>query len=178
MKKNTERKGVENMNFNRTDLELSGFKGFVQISSLKKDRCREVPKNKGIYVVYFESNQGPKFLAKSIGGRHKGQDPTVEISVLKKNWVDGAKALYIGQAGGKGSKATLSSRLKQYMDSGDKNKTSGHWGGRYIWQIAESDNFLIAWRSEEEHDPRDVEDELLTSFYKQYCCLPFANLTR
>ena len=53
----------------------------------------------------------------------------------------------------------------------------GHWGGRYLWQLADSSEFVIAWQeSPTEVNPRDEEKQLLRRFRETHGRLPFANL--
>ena len=53
----------------------------------------------------------------------------------------------------------------------------GHWGGRYIWQLADSADLVVAWRRcNEGETAREREVELLSAFTQQYARLPFANL--
>ena len=163
------------MIFKREHLEKAGFEGFLKIGFLKSDGCKSIPKQQGVYVVIRENLYAPSFLEKSIGGHFKGEDPTVEIQELNNRWVNDAYVLYIGKAGGNESKATLQSRLKQYIDFG-KGKPVGHKGGRYIWQLQGCDELLIAWKPEIESEPRDVEAKLIQEFKSIYGKRPLANL--
>ncbi len=68
-------------------------------------------------------------------------------------------------------------RLKKYADFGS-GKPIGHWGGRHIWQLADSDNLFVAWmpcRSEE--TAAMMEARLLNRFKEEHDGrLPFANI--
>jgi excinuclease UvrABC nuclease subunit len=77
--------------------------------------------------------------------------------------------LYIGKAD------ALRRRVRQYMAFG-AGRPVGHWGGRLIWQLADSDALLVAWR--ETAEPLRVEAELLNAFADVFGSLPFANLRR
>ena len=165
------------MNFQKTDLEEYGFKGFLKISYLKENGCRDIPEEMGVYIVARESSDKVCFLEESIGGHFKGKNPTVSISKLQDNWIDGAYVINIGKAGGTGIKATLFSRIDQYIKFGD-GKNIGHRGGRYIWQLEDSDELLIAWKSLDNEEPEVVETELINDFRKQYGKRPFANLQK
>ena len=57
-----------------------------------------------------------------------------------------------------------------------KGKKIGHWGGRYIWQIKDIDEYLICWKVLLDEDPRNIEIKLLEAFRQKYNGLPFANL--
>lgn len=162
--------------FNIQELEGNGFAGFISISDLKAQECEQVPNEKGVYVVYRKSTDPPRFLDKSIGCKVKG-NPTVECSKLKEKWVAGANVIYIGQAGGKNAKSTLSKRIKKYIKFG-KGDNANHWGGRYIWQMKDSDNLLLAWKVCPDSDPRKDETKLISEFMTSYDKKPFANLRK
>ena len=84
--------------------------------------------------------------------------------------------VYIGKAGGMTSKVTLQSRLIQYLKFG-MGKNIGHWGGRYIWQLANTDELVICWKPTDE-EPRKVETEMIAQFKAEHQGQrPFANLT-
>jgi hypothetical protein len=116
-----------------------------------------------------------EFLEKGCGGHFKGKNPNVAISELQKNWVNDAKVVYIGKAGGTGKKATLKSRLKQYLHFG-LGKPVGHWGGRLIWQLKHSSDLVICWKSLPTDEPRDYEAKLIKLFISKFGKRPFANL--
>ncbi|WP_067867601.1 hypothetical protein [Nocardia vermiculata] len=53
--------------------------------------------------------------------------------------------------------------------------TVGHTGGRYIWQLADSPELLVAWR--EESDASMLEQSMIQSFKAMHGGRrPFANL--
>jgi hypothetical protein len=168
------RKASSLIKFNTIDeIRQSGFDGFVPISSLQISKCREVPEQPGVYLVVRPNTARPDFLGESIGGHFKGKDPTVAVSELQRKWVEDALVLNIGKAGP--GKATLRSRLNSYMRSG-QGKRSGHSGGRYIWQLAHSDNLLVCWKVTPNDVPIKVEKVLIEKFETVYGKLPFANL--
>jgi len=156
------------------ELIFDGFEGFKTIKHLRES-FEEIPKEKGVYLIIFDGIL-PKFLEESIGGHFKRKNPTVQIEKLRKKWIDGSEVIYIGQAGGNNSNATLRKRIKQYIQFGS-GKPVGHWGGRYIWQLDQSDELLIAWKSTDE-DPYVIESELIDKFREEYGDRPFANLTK
>jgi len=163
--------------FQEIDLRGHGFEGFVKISYLKANGCDVIPKEKGVYIVAKEDSEAIDYLERSIGGHFKGKDPTVSISELKANWVDGAYVIYIGKAGGAESNATLLSRIDQLIEFG-KGKDIGHSGGRYIWQLKDADELVLAWKRLPSNDPEQEETELIRDFRNQYGKRPFANLQK
>ncbi len=93
------------------------------------------------------------------------------IDVLKAKWVDGAHVVYLGKGD------NLQRRLKEYTRFGRGEKV-GHWGGRYIWQLADSAELVVAWRKcDADVTPRSLEIELMQAFVVSYGRLPFANIT-
>ncbi|MFF2065907.1 hypothetical protein ACFVWZ_29610 [Streptomyces sp. NPDC058200] len=151
-------------------LKLRGFGGFVPFSDLP---ITEVPRGGGIYAVVRASGAAPVFLATSTAGWRKQRDPAVSVEELAAKWVDGAEVVYIGKAdagaaGGHG----LRGRLTQYARHGLGG--TSHHGGRYIWQLTDNANLLIAWKTGAH--PRDAEKALIAEFEAIHGVLPFANL--
>lgn len=167
---------MEIMKFdNVQDIRNEGFKGFRTAEELMESKCSPVPKVPGVYFVIRHNESPVIFLQKSIGGRFKGENPTVTIDELKNNWVKNSIVLNIGKAGGRDSKATLQSRLWQYMQFG-MGKPIGHKGGRYIWQIKDSNKLIICWKELLNVEPVSIEKEYISKFKGIYGCRPFANL--
>ena len=77
--------------------------------------------------------------------------------------------MYLGKA------TSLRDRLHKLVRFGAAEPVS-HWGGRYIWQVANSERFLIAWRPCDA--PRTEEQALLQAFSANDGRLPFANINR
>ena len=129
-----------------------------------------IDREKGVYLVLYAGKELPKFLNVSTGGHFKVRDPNVPIHVLESAWVDGTMVVYVGKTG-----SSLKGRIRAYMRFGQGKRVS-HWGGRYIWQMVGSREFLVCWRPiPGSMDPRSVEAGLLKEFEKQYGKLPFAN---
>lgn len=156
--------------FGRKSLEGLEFAGFVTFERLLETWLSAVPKGGGVYAVLRELDAAPTFLERNPGGRFKGRDPTASIAVLQSKWVESCDVIYLGKGD------NLQRRLKEYADFG-RGKPVGHWGGRYIWQLADSADLTVAWKKcETGQSARELEAELLVSFQEEYGCLPFANL--
>jgi hypothetical protein len=80
----------------------------------------------------------PTFVDPGSGGWFKGRDPNVRAEVLEAKWVRGASILYVGKA------SSLESRLRQLVAFGT-GKPVGHFGGRYLWQLADAMDLEIHW---------------------------------
>jgi hypothetical protein len=134
----------------REGLEVAGFEGFQRLAGLSPDR---VPPVGGVYIILRPSRDQPEFLPNSLAGHFKGRDPSVSTDQLKRAWVDGATVLSIGKAGGgvHGHRG-LRKRLDEYRRHGGGER-AGHWGGRYIWQLSESADLLVAWKGTPGEDP-------------------------
>ena len=128
-----------------------------------------VPVDQGVYAVVRYSASDPEYEGVSRGGHFEGRDPSVGVSVLSSRWVPATPVLYLGKAN------NLRQRLRQFRDFG-RGKPIGHWGGRYLWQLADCDELAICWRVTVE-DSRSVERELISSFRARFGSLPYANIS-
>jgi hypothetical protein len=160
-----------------TSIQQAEFTGFQTVADLQATRCSAITKERGVYLFIRDTLKPPRFLATSTGGHFKGRNPAVDIPTLQTNWVDGAKVVYIGKAGSLTGRATLKSRLWQYMRFG-MGYPVGHWGGRYIWHLADALSLIVCWKPTPHENPGDVESRLIQEFRVQYGKRPFANLAK
>ena len=176
----------------REDIEKLGFVGFVRIGSLQDRISRDViPDEKGVYLVLKADDEADdktddraddkaddeahRFRSRSTGGHFKGKDPTVPVTTLKDRWVKNTVVLYVGKAGGQESRATLRSRIEQYVRFG-RGQPVGHRGGRYIWQLEDSDELVLCWKPTPRSEPRTLEKKIIKEFETESGQMPFANL--
>lgn len=152
------------------ELNDAGFTGFISVSELREGGLKMIPDFSGVYMVLRVSDVAPKFLATGSGGRFKGKDPNVPVEELKANWVEETPVLYIGKA------TSLRKRISQYLRFG-QGKPVGHWGGRYIWQLADATQLLFCWMPVDGNADA-VETDMICSFRERYGSRPFANLTK
>jgi len=163
------------MEFTRPGLEIEGFVGFNPVDQLRSAKCSSVPRDSaGVYVVLVPPCMDIAFLPRSPAGHFKNQDPTVSVSTLRARWVHGVSVIYIGRAS-KTRSTNLRKRIHTFLKFGG-GENVGHRGGRFVWQIADSDRFLIGWKPCAES--RKLEADMLSDFERQYGRLPFANLKR
>lgn len=160
--------------FDETDLRSRGFTGFKAFGDLD---LQAVPREPGVYVVLRGCRSQHAVVESSIGGWFKGADPTDDPAKLAgRLW--NAPTLYIGKAdaGANGNRG-LRKRISEFAKFG-QGLPVGHKGGRYIWQLSNSQDLRIAWLPVTGRPAKDAEDELLEEFFVAYGQLPFANLRR
>lgn len=149
-------------------LAHSGFVGFVALVDLE---AGSVPIDPGVYVVLRSTDDPPEFEPESPAGWFKDRNPSVSPAVLEQAWISGAQVVYIGKAGGKSG---LRRRLNDYRRHGSGRRV-GHWGGRFIWQLADRKELLVAWQTTPDVDPEVIESQLISEFAQTYGGRPFAN---
>jgi transcriptional regulator with XRE-family HTH domain len=157
--------------FRRPDLEAAGFVGWLTWDELRANDFVDVPAEPMAYVVYRPAPDGPEFRRSNPGGRFKGRNPTVSADVLAGKWVPHAQTVYVGKAD------VGVRRLKEFARFG-AGEPVGHWGGRYIWQLVDSDELLVAWHPITwDEVAREYEKRLLSRFSVDHDGRrPFANI--
>ena len=163
------------MDFSRNGFEAAGFQGFLTIHELQNGKIGNIPAQSGVYAVLRDPRQEVGFLSENPGGHFKGKNPTVPVVTLKEEWVANAEVVYLGKAGSATGAGTLQKRLRQYMTFG-QGKPVGHWGGRYIWQLADSKSLQVCWKTTPGEAAPQVEQQLIQEFTRLYGRRPFANL--
>lgn len=163
-------------NFNSVEaIREAGFLGFSSVRDLQTHRCGAVPRESGVYLVLRDATHPRCFSPLSCGARFKGKDPTVSVSRLEAHWIEQTVILYIGKAGGGRSLSTLKQRLRCYMRFG-AGEPVGHWGGRFIWQLADCHDLIVCWRPGVDHHAQELESQLIREFSARYGRRPFAYL--
>lgn len=163
------------MQINKLTLKNDGFTGFRSFEQLDIYQVPQVP---GIYAVLKPEGFEQLFLAKSVGGQFKKRDPSLLQPALEKEWIEAADVLYIGKAGpGSTDNRGLRRRIQEFADFG-RGKLVGHWGGRLLWQLAESQSLVIAWKELAASEVNSAEAAYQADFISHYGRLPFANLVQ
>lgn len=163
------------MNFDEDGLTAEGFIGFRSFAELA---VGEIPQAPGIYAVLIPEGFVPRFLVTNAGGHFKGKDPSVAEDTLTAKWVSGADVLYIGKAGaGSTGKRGLRKRIQEFADFG-RGVPVGHWGGRLLWQLADSQALVIAWKVLPSELVDAAEAQYHADFRALHGRLPFANMVQ
>jgi hypothetical protein len=150
---------------------FEGFTGFVSFDELRNGALKDVPQTGGVYLVVRHSKEEPSFLEESCGGHCKGKNPTELVDVLKAKWVPGTPVVYIGKGD------NLRDRLRGYAAFGAGRRV-GHRGGRYIWQLADRDELVVAWKPCQPAQTAAAFEAELVKLFKAVNGgrLPFANI--
>ncbi|MDK1359161.1 hypothetical protein QNO00_02585 [Arthrobacter sp. zg-Y1219] len=161
------------MPLNKKSLINDGFTGFRPISDLDINR---IPQRQGIFAVLRPEGFEPRFLAQSTAGTFKKKKPSLPRAALEAEWVADADVLFIGKAspGSKGNRG-LRRQISEFVDFGN-GKPPGHWDGRLIWQLADAEDLLVAWRELPAETVNAAHAEFHAEFGRVHGRLPFANL--
>jgi hypothetical protein len=130
----------ETGSFSRSSLEVSGFRGFISGSTLMGQPGHAIPREPGVYVVLRAPQEKPVFLDRSPAGHFKGKDPSVPVAWLEEQWVEGSEVIYIGR-----TKNLFRRIVREHLRFG-QGAPIGAWGGRLIFQLAESADFGSFYR--------------------------------
>mgnify|MGYP000002616320 FL=1 len=152
-------------------LKKDGFEGFISVENLMKSH-KIIPTYRGVYLFLRLNNSEPEFLEQGTGGffkRKTPKNPNVSVAELRDNWISNEAIVYIGKG------KSLKTRLSSYLRFGE-GKFATHWGGRYIWQLKDSRELIVCWKTMDE-DPRVVEEKMIAKFKEEHGGRrPFANL--
>lgn len=159
--------------WDRNALVDRGFCGFIPIRRLSSEDIPELP---GVYAVLAPGDRQLSVGTKSQGGHFKGNDPTMDVSLLEDRLLPDTNLLYLGaaEAGSAGNRG-LRARVGELLSFG-KGRAVGHWGGRALWQLESPEDLLLAWMPCPPHGATKAKSDLLSEFRKLHGQLPFANL--
>lgn len=148
--------------------EFGDFEGGKTIEELSVS-LTDVPSSPGVYVV-LRNGIEKSFLERSTGGIFKNKKPSVLIDTLEKKWVDEVELIYIGETG------SLRKRLTDLISFGSGIDEIAHYGGRYIWQLKNSNRLRIYWQVTEPNEHIDKKFDMINKFKAIYDKYPFAVL--
>lgn len=158
----------------REHLREHGFVGFKTIRELM-DSCKDIPKEKGVYVVLRERDDHPMILERRPFDCQEDKYPSYPKTELESKWINGTRIVYIGKAGGFCLKTGLHKRLSTYIRFG-KGKKAAHGGGRSIWQLNDANDLVVCWKVLSEEEPRNIEESMISEFCSKHGGMrPFAN---
>ena len=160
---------------NKKSLHDDGFTGFRPMNTLDINR---IPQHQGIFVVLRPEGFEPRFLRTSTAGVFKKKNPSLPKDKLTAEWVPDADILFIGKAspGSKGNRG-LRRQIQEFVDFGD-GRPPGHWDGRLIWQLADAEDLLLAWKELPAEQLNTSLAAYQAEFRQVYGKLPFANLVQ
>ena len=163
------------MPLNKKSLTADGFTGFRPIETLETIR---IPQRQGIFAVLRPQEFEPRFLSVSTAGTFKKKNPSLPKAELSEQWVPDAAVLFFGKAspGSQGNRG-LRRQISEFLDFGN-GRPPGHWEGRLIWQLADAESLLVAWKEL----PAEALNPTLAAYHAQFLQLhgrlPFANLVQ
>ena len=131
----------------------------ITVANLYKQNCASIPKCPGVYRVICPGQSIPSINETSSNTSAMLYDESKLRD--KYNQCKDKKTLYIGKANGKNG---LQQRLRQYILYG-YNKSKIHKGGRAIWQLKDSKDFMIEYACVD--NPEEMEQYLITKYKEQ-----------
>ncbi len=167
---------------NPSNIDFLSKNNFEKIGTLSQLLKNGLPNNEklnlcGIYAISIPNDYLPEYYSpEEIINRGNVTKPWT-IEKLKNKWVSGSELVYYGLAGKK-SFRSLNDRLNDLLRHGNgKISTRGpHKGGEILWQLKNYECFEI-WilPTSGPPEPRNYEELILRTFYKEKNKLPFAN---
>lgn len=157
----------------------SGFLNIGSISAIKSSGIPNLPElnSCGLYAITKPLAYQNDFLSIEETSKNKNVLAPWSIENLEKKWIDDTDILYYGVAGTKSARP-LKKRINDLINHccGRTTDRGPHKGGEIIWQLKNYDCFEI-WvlPIEFSANPRQVEKNLLHTFFHQKGKLPFAN---
>lgn len=156
--------------------------GFIKIGTVFQISSSGFPASRelgscGVYAITKPENYNPEYYSLEVTQLKGNVIHPWNEDKLSNKWVDDADILYYGLAGAN-SPRSLKSRLTDLINhsKGLVTNRGPHKGGEIIWQLKGYENFTI-WilPTGNPPAPREMEENLLKSFYQITGKLPFAN---
>lgn len=146
--------------WNRSELGRLGFTGFVPLVGMDRSL---LPRRHGVYVVLYEEDRRPEFLATNVITKRMPYDPVH----LEGKWLPDTSVVYVGKAQGRNG-------LRTRVGAFSRQRTN-HSGGRALWQLDIASDLLVAWLETPGESALAVEQSYLQAFKAEHGSYPFAN---
>ena len=155
--------------------KAGGFEGFTPFAELEDV---DLPRDPGIYAVFRPVGGLPAFLRQEHRGPLRG-DPTVAVELLQvRGSPQHGGGLYRQGRRAEGPHRRYAQKVDRAPDYGRGDPKARHSGGRYLWQLPDSQSLVVAWKPTPGGRAREVERELIADFEARFGKLPFANINR
>jgi hypothetical protein len=155
-------------------VDLRRFLEWKQVAELYHARCKDLPTYPGVYVVLRPRLKRPVFIERSSAGWFKGRNPSYPAEVVKREWVRGARIMYVGMTACKGG---LQERIRNLVDFG-YGKAVGHRGGRMLWHLPDWEKLEVSWRRCPASGADAMETAMIAAFRQMHRARPFANMKK
>lgn len=167
------------MAYSLTELQLFGFQGFDLLSNWDTEQifARYGRDIEGVYVVARESMATPRFKDEF---HHRPRPKVWTDGEAAQRWVEGVQTLYFGKGPLRspkpnGKRDGLANRIEELRAHG-LERGSNHYGGKLLWQLADSEDLLLGWKPVKEGTSGQVESGLILGFKRLIGQQPYANV--
>lgn len=176
------RLGFVGPNDDVTRIDFLREKGFIFIGRIDQLFESGLPRlgdldSCGIYAITVPEGYQVGFVSAAVVSKRGNVIRPWSLERLRKKWVESVDIVYYGLAGSR-SFRPLKRRLKSLIRHGSGHTTDRgpHKGGEILWQLVGYEGFGVwIYPTDPPPAPRNIEHELLKSFYRQSGKLPFAN---
>ena len=166
------------MSYSIEDLQRFGFQGFDLMKAWDKNQILGLHTKdiEGVYVIARHSISTPEFTQEI---HHKPRPRVWSPAEAGQRWVEGVQTLYFGKGplrrpDSRGYRKGLANRIEEFRAHGF-GRGASHYGGKLVWQLKDSDDLLLGWKSLREEESDQVESGLILGFRHLLGHQPYAN---